>query len=88
MKENLPKDRQLFLNEKLTPSNRRLLWLMKLFKKEYQYRYVWTKDGKLFMKRDETANTVRIVREAQLQKMDTAGKLKDAFSRHKLEVTV
>lgn len=71
---------QLFLNDRLTPQNRKLLWQAKQIGKGYNYRFVWTRDGRIFMKREEGAKAMTITHSSQLVKLDTANKFSTIFS--------
>ncbi|CAI6363567.1 unnamed protein product [Macrosiphum euphorbiae] len=55
------KDQQYILpNENLTAYNRKLLWETRSKAKELLYRYIWTRNGRIFCKKD--TNKIRIFR--------------------------
>lgn len=48
----------IFINEHLSPSNRLLHWEARNYKKENNIKYLWIKDGKLFMRKTEAIKTI------------------------------
>jgi hypothetical protein len=63
-------NKQIFLNEKLTPHNKNLLWQAKSRGKEKNYKYVWCKHGKIFARKNDELGVIRILNEKDLaQKM-------------------
>lgn len=54
------KDPRLFFNDNLTAANRELFWLARKKRKEKNYKYVWTKDGNVFAKKEEGASLIRV----------------------------
>lgn len=59
----------IYLNEHLTPFNKQLFWEAKLKSKECDYRYVWVKDGKIFVRKNEKDRACRIRNEEDLKKI-------------------
>lgn len=55
--ENQPK---LFFNDNLTSANKELFWLTRTGAKEKGYRFVWTKNSKIFARKAEGAPAIRI----------------------------
>ncbi|XP_070392916.1 uncharacterized protein [Dermacentor albipictus] len=53
-------DHKLYFNENLTAANRELFWLARKKGKEKKYKYVWTKDGNVFAKKEEGASLIRV----------------------------
>ena len=51
---------RIFLNEQMTPYYRQLFWKTKEFAKENELKFVWFKDGKLRVRRDEGSKEVII----------------------------
>lgn len=47
-------DQPIYVSEHLTPKNKALLKKTKDKAKSVQWKYVWTKDGSIFMRKDET----------------------------------
>lgn len=60
---------RLFFNENLTASNRELFWLTRRKGKEKNYRFVWTKDGTVFAKKDANSPLIRVLRVDDLSKL-------------------
>ncbi|XP_037298303.1 uncharacterized protein LOC119190444 [Manduca sexta] len=61
--------RQVFINEHLTKENRILFSKARTTGKELKFKYVWTSNGNIFMRRSETSTVVRITSEAVLNKL-------------------
>lgn len=59
----------IYVNEHLTPQNKRLLGAAVAGKKEVAWKFVWTKNGAILARRNENSRTVRIHSEADLLKM-------------------
>jgi hypothetical protein len=53
-------DKLIYFNENLTPFNRNLLRETKAKAKLLIYRYVWTKQGKIFVRKNDTSQILRI----------------------------
>lgn len=49
--------------------NRRLLWLAKIRAKENDYKFVWTSEGKVFVRKQAKASAIRIATENDLSKI-------------------
>lgn len=52
---NLPSDHPIFLNESLSPGRRRLHLAAKAVKRDKNYRYLWVRGGKIFMRKEDGA---------------------------------
>jgi nitrate/nitrite-specific signal transduction histidine kinase len=50
---------RIYMNEKLTTYNGHLLWLAKTTKPQ-GYKYVWTRNGKIYMRKEEGAKSIVI----------------------------
>lgn len=57
---------KIFINEQLTYENKQLLRKTKEFAKSANYRYVWFKNGKLLVRKDNGCPAIRIMREEDL----------------------
>lgn len=62
-------DDTVYLNEHLTPFNKQLFWEAKIKSKECNYRFVWSKDGKIFVRKNEKDRAYRIRNEEDLKKI-------------------
>lgn len=51
---------KIFINEFLSPSRRRLFIKSKLFCKEMKYKYVWIRNGEIFIRKDDGAKKITI----------------------------
>lgn len=63
------KDEHVFINENLTRLQRWLLWNTKDCAREMGYRYVWMKNGKIFVRKRDGAVAMRIDDESDLNKI-------------------
>lgn len=53
-------DTNIFINDSLTKLQRKLLNDTKLFKNEKKYKYVWVKNGRILLKKDDESRTITI----------------------------
>ena len=60
------KDEFIFINDHLSPINRHLFALASGKKKQLGYKFLWTKQGSIFMRKDEHAEVILIDDEATL----------------------
>lgn len=56
------KKQKIYINEYLCPSNRKLFYKAKLYSKEHGFKYLWTKDGEILMKKADGSKVIRINR--------------------------
>lgn len=54
------KNNEIYLNEQLTTQNTALFYQARLLRKEKQYRYVWTRDGNIYLKKADTTQKIKI----------------------------
>lgn len=59
----------VFVNEHLCPTLKKLLGQAVARKKERNWKYAWTKDGKIFARKTDTSRTLRITCEQDLEKI-------------------
>lgn len=59
----------VYLNEHLTPANKLLLKRAREVKSELNYAYVWVKECKIFLRKNDTSRVIRIVSESDLLKL-------------------
>lgn len=62
-------EEQIYLNDHLCPALKRLLSLALARKREFKWRFVWTRNGKIFARKMVSANLVRIESENDLRKI-------------------
>ena len=55
--------KRIFINDELTAKNRKILWLAKQKAKEHKWKYVWIKDGKILVRKDENSSPLQIIEE-------------------------
>uniref|UniRef100_A0A147BAN2 Putative crack-1 is transposable element n=1 Tax=Ixodes ricinus TaxID=34613 RepID=A0A147BAN2_IXORI len=60
---------KIFINENLTKSVRELLWSARQWAKEKNYKFVWVKNGKIFVRQSEHRAVIRINRQEDLLKI-------------------
>lgn len=63
-------DNIVYVNEHLTTFNKNLLWQVKTKCKEHNYKFVWIKEGKIFVRKKENGNALRIKSESDLVKIE------------------
>lgn len=51
---------KIYINENLTATNKELYWGARMAGKKFDYKFVWTKRGSVFMRKDESAAAVKI----------------------------
>jgi hypothetical protein len=59
----------VYVNEQLSSLHKNLLWKAKILAKEREYKYVWTKYGKIFARKNDSMGIVRIRNEDDLLKL-------------------
>ena len=60
---------KLFINENLTQARKRLLWQSKQAAKENGYAYVWTMNGKIYVRKNDNSHSNVISTEEDLKKL-------------------
>lgn len=50
-------DKEIYIRELLTPYTKELLWLCNSMKVNLKYKYVWTKNGTVLMKKDDSSTS-------------------------------
>lgn len=65
----IPDDARVFVNEHLCPALKRLLSLALARRREYQWHFVWTRNGKVLVRETEASSAIHIASEADLQKI-------------------
>ena len=62
------KSNRIFINENLTEKRKELFRDRLKFKKEFNYAYIWTANGRIFMRKDRDSLVVSIKRKEDLQR--------------------
>ena len=62
-------DSKIFINDHLSPFNRYLFNLGLMRKKELNYRYIWTRNGVLFMRQMDGSDAIKILSETDLNNL-------------------
>ena len=58
--KNLEEPKRVYVNEHLSPTNKMLFALATKKKHELSYKFVWSKNGTVFMRKDTNTETIRI----------------------------
>ena len=58
--------KNIFVNENLTPTRRQLFWKNKQQVKNNSWKYIWTHNGNVFVKKDDNACITAIKNELDL----------------------
>lgn len=53
-------EKVIYVNDHLTAYNKKLLWETKSRCREIHFKFIWTKDGKIFVRKDENERAYRI----------------------------
>lgn len=61
--------RKIFINEHLTKNNRVLFSKARSTGKELKFKYIWTSNGNVFMRRSDTSSVMRVTSEAMLDRL-------------------
>lgn len=67
---DIDKKCRIFINEYLSSSNRRLFYKAKLFCKEHNFKYLWTKNGEILMKKEDGGKVLRVNRFTDFANLD------------------
>lgn len=62
-------DEKVFINENLTPQNKKVFYHANCFKKQHNWRYVWTSNGIVFLRKTENSDAVTIRNIVDLEKL-------------------
>lgn len=63
-------DNVVYINEHLTSFNKQLLWQAKIRSRERNFKFVWSKEGKIFVRKHEKEKALRIKTEEDLRKIE------------------
>lgn len=62
-------EQKFYVNEHLTKRNQNVLYKTKEFKKKYNYKFVWVRDCKIFIRKNETSRVYVIRNEEDLKRV-------------------
>ena len=62
-------DNAICVNENLTPTTRKLYYQARKFKQREQYRFVWVRDGEVYLRKTETSGKRHIRNDHDLEKL-------------------
>ncbi|XP_061712778.1 uncharacterized protein LOC133521728 [Cydia pomonella] len=62
-------NRPVYINEHLTKENRVLFSKTRSVKKQLNYKYAWTSNGSIFLRRSETSSVIHITSDSMLDKL-------------------
>lgn len=62
-------DRPIYINESLTPARRRLLSLARTAQKEKHYKFLWIRNGKIFLRKDENSGVCVVSSDEDISKL-------------------
>lgn len=63
---NLGMDQPVYINEALSPARRRLLAEARKLKREKEFRFLWVRNGKIFIRREEAGKVIQVTCQADL----------------------
>ena len=67
---NNPNIGKIFINESLTSRLKNLLRLTKIKKQEMNIKFIWTRNGSIFLRKDEKAQALKVNFIADLDKIE------------------
>ena len=62
-------ENNIFINESLTEANKELFKATLKVKKDYRYDYIWTTNGKIYLRKDRDSSAILIKNEGELDKL-------------------
>lgn len=62
-------DQAVYVNEALTPARRRLLAEARQVKKEHNFRHLWIRGGKIFLRKEDGSTVIQVTCQADLEKI-------------------
>lgn len=62
-------DRTVYINEALTPERRRLLAAARQVKRDKNFRHLWVRGGKIFMRKEDGSTVIQVTCQADLNKI-------------------
>ena len=62
--------KRLYINENLTQERKKLLWQTKQRMKKLEIKFLWTMNGKIYVRKDEDSTSVIIQNEEDLNKIE------------------
>ena len=65
----IPEMTSLFINENLTQSKKKLFWLTKQKAKELNFKFIWTNNGRIFVRKNEESLKKQVRIESDLDKL-------------------
>lgn len=66
---NLSTDSPIYINESLSPARRRLFVLARDIKRSKNFKYLWVRGGKIFLRREDGAPVIHVTCQADLSKL-------------------
>ncbi|KAG8331046.1 hypothetical protein J6590_049483 [Homalodisca vitripennis] len=66
---NLNVDKPVYINEALSSARRRLFAMAREIKRDKQYKYLWVRGGKIFLRKEESGTITKITCQADLEKL-------------------
>lgn len=66
---NRPDDRPIYVNESLSPSRRRLLAMAKTVQRENNYKFLWVRNGRIFLRKIEDAEVKVVLSQEDLDEL-------------------
>lgn len=61
---------QIFINEYLSRRKKQLLWKTRKFKLEKNYKFVWTKNGRILLRKTENSQIIQVHSQEDLEKLE------------------
>lgn len=68
-KRNAMRQEGIYINENLTPQTKKLLWQTKEQARAKNYKFVWVRNGVVFVRKEQGSGAVRILEEGDLERL-------------------
>ena len=62
-------EERIYVNEHLSPENKKTFAMLSKRKRELGYKFLWTKNGICFVRKDESSNVIKILNCDEVAKM-------------------
>lgn len=62
-----PTNNYMYVNDEVTPHNKRLLWMTKTEAKECGWKYVWVRNGHIYARQNENSSAILINNTADIE---------------------
>lgn len=65
-------DQKIYINEVLSKDQANLFWMVRTFKKNYNYKYVWTANQRIYIRKSTDSDAIQIKSKADLDTLEAS----------------